>query len=510
MNQKQWLWMGVGILASGILPGRGGTSCEPVSAAVLLATLAQEASPFWRQSWFVLLLVLVMALLVVLGIRLLIDRRRLRQASLVLAAEVREHQREASAARESEALYRSFIAASPDGVGVVDPGGAVVFASRKINEMLGVDPDRNLTGTSALEWFAMEERRRIEADIATVMKDQVVLDAPYTLVRPDGSQLSVEISGAALRGTDGKVAGIIAIIHDVTLRRQAQAEINRLNENLERRVEERTADLQGKSDELRDSQVALVNLVEDLNDRSLQLEDANEKLKDLDRLKSLFIASMSHELRTPLNSIIGFSSILLNEWLGPLTAEQKENLGSVLRSGKHLLSLVNDVIDVTKIEAGRAEVVPEDFDLNDLIREVVTLLEKNIRDKGLGIQVRSEPVPMHTDRKRLLQCVLNLASNAVKFTEKGSIRIGAGPAEDGRHIEITVSDTGIGMREEDLGKLFTPFVRLDSPLRTKVLGTGLGLYLTRKLTMEILKGEVAVSSTLGQGSRFVLRVPRLI
>ena len=168
-----------------------------------------------------------------------------------------------------------------------------------------------------------------------------------------------------------------------------------------------------------------MNIVDDLNNKTEELEQANVKLKDLDRLKSMFIASMSHELRTPLNSIIGFSSILHDDWIGPVNAEQKENLATILRSGKHLLNLINDVIDISKIEAGKIECKIEDFDLNDVISEAVNLLTSEIKEKGLSLTVDAVSLRMHTDRRRLLQCVINLLSNAVKFTEKGSVRINA-------------------------------------------------------------------------------------
>src|SRR6185369_16763356 len=162
-----------------------------------------------------------------------------------------------------------------------------------------------------------------------------------------------------------------------------------------------------------------------VQERTAELEDANYRLREIDHLKSMFIASMSHELRTPLNSIIGFSSILLDEWVGPMNDEQKENLAIVLRAGKHLLSLINDVIDVSKIEAGLIEINPEEFELHDVISEVTASLQKEIEGKGLKLQVASIRLKMHTDRRRLLQCVLNLLSNAVKYTEKGTIYIGA-------------------------------------------------------------------------------------
>lgn len=259
-----------------------------------------------------------------------------------------------------------------------------------------------------------------------------------------------------------------------------------------------------------------------VKERTFELEQANTRLQELDRLKSMFIASMSHELRTPLNSIIGFSSILSHEWLGPVPPEQKEKLATILRAGKHLLNLINDVIDVSKIEAGKLESVIDDFGLAELIAEALSLFKNDMDNKGLKVAVETIHLDMHTDRRRLLQCVINLISNAVKFTERGGVRITAQRVEgqvappegaEARHeeheefIEISVADTGIGIREEDLSKLFFAFTRLPSPISLKVKGTGLGLYLTKKITVEILHGEITVKSSYGEGSVFSLRIP---
>lgn len=314
------------------------------------------------------------------------------------------------------------------------------------------------------------------------------------------------------------------IVKEEEKRKKAEEELNKYREHLEELVNERTA-------ELHESEKVLTHLVEDLDEKSEFLREANEKLKEVDRLKSMFIASMSHELRTPLNSVIGFSSVLLNQWAGAVNDEQKNLLSTISRSGKYLLSLINDVIDVSKIEAGTIDVHVEDFDLYEVIAEVVELMKKEMDDKQLELNVDSIHAGMHTDRRRLFQSVLNLVSNAVKFTERGSVRVSARkgvrdlglgsmekeptpnyqpPIPDGDFIEISVADTGIGIREEDIPKLFTPFVRLDSPLRTTVLGTGLGLYLTRKLVTEILKGDIFVESRYEEGSTFTLRVPAKI
>jgi signal transduction histidine kinase len=231
----------------------------------------------------------------------------------------------------------------------------------------------------------------------------------------------------------------------------------------------------------------------------------------------MFIASMSHELRTPLNSIIGFSSILRDEWLGPVNAEQKENLATILRSGKHLLTLINDVIDVSKIEAGKIEVRLEEFELYELMTEAIQFLEKDIREKGLELHLNLAHQIICTDRRRLLQCIINLLSNALKFTEHGEIRIATVREEtlqdassQPKMVRITVKDTGIGIEGEDIARLFQPFVRLESPIKTIVPGTGLGLYLTRKLVGEVLRGDILCTSQVGSGSTFTIRIPERI
>jgi signal transduction histidine kinase len=223
----------------------------------------------------------------------------------------------------------------------------------------------------------------------------------------------------------------------------------------------------------------------------------------------MFIASMSHELRTPLNSIIGFSSIIRDDWLGVVNPEQKENLDTIQRSGKHLLSLINDVIDVSKIEGGRIETHFEEFDLYDLLTEAVRYLEKDIKDKGLELHLNINQHTIFTDKRRLMQCVINLLSNAVKFTEHGTVSVvsamhdsgpSAGERSPASWIDISIGDTGIGITSEDIPRLFEPFVRLESPMKVVVPGTGLGLYLTRKLVVEVLGGDMLCKSTIGVGS----------
>jgi signal transduction histidine kinase len=236
------------------------------------------------------------------------------------------------------------------------------------------------------------------------------------------------------------------------------------------------------------------------------LFQANEKLKELDRLKSMFIASMSHEFRTPLNSIIGFTGILLMEIVGKLEPKQKDLLKRANQSSKHLLSLITDIIDISKIEAGIIETFNSPFMLGQVIGEAVNNVETIKNNKGLELRVSvPDNFKIYSDRNRVYQCILNYLSNAIKYTEKGSVSISARQLNG--EAEIVVEDSGIGIAEKDLPKLFQPFERLDSPLRTKELGTGLGLYLTKKMASEILGGSVRVESQVGVGSRFFLNIP---
>lgn len=304
-----------------------------------------------------------------------------------------------------------------------------------------------------------------------------------------------KLSGKSLKFLETITAQVALSIDNARLYQEGKDYV----EKLEKKVAQRTFALQ-------ENQISLLNLVDDMNRTTSELENANKRLLELDRMKSMFIASTSHELRTPLNSIIGFTSILLEGWSGELTSEQKEQVRIVNTSGKHLLSLINDVIDISKIEAGRIEKHVSKFNLKEVIDEVVSNLKPELNGKGLLLHVEAAHLDLNTDRKRLLQCLMNLLSNAVKFTEKGEIKVRAKSINN--EIEISVEDTGIGMKKEDIPKIFNAFVRLDSPLTNKTSGTGLGLYLTQKLTKEVLLGTIKVKSEYGRGSIFSLQIPQ--
>jgi len=199
-------------------------------------------------------------------------------------------------------------------------------------------------------------------------------------------------------------------------------------------------------------------------------EASNAKLRELDKLKSMFIASMSHELRTPLNSIIGFTGLVLEGVEGDINDKQRDDLTRVRKAGRHLLGLITDVIDISKIESGRLEVFPETIILDELLDEAVKTIETDAVRKGIFIGVDApRDLEIYTDRKRLLQCLLNYLSNAVKYSETGTVRVSVQEL-DGL-IEISVCDTGIGIADDDIPRLFDAFERMDSHLRVKAGGT---------------------------------------
>jgi len=314
-----------------------------------------------------------------------------------------------------------------------------------------------------------------------------MLDAP---IRADGRMVGVichEHTGPTRswkpdeQSFAGSMADLVAMSLEVAQRRQAEASLREAHASLEIKVAERTRDL----------------------------ETANVRLRELDRLKSEFLSTMSHELRTPLNSIIGFTGILRQELPGPLNPEQMKQLGMVQTSARHLLGLINDLLDLSRIESGRMEINRETFSVSDLLAEVVQSLTPLVEQKKLRLEssLDQPSLALHSDRKRCFQVLLNLANNALKFTDTGLVRLAV--QTTAQEVAFCVHDTGIGIKPENMRQLFEAFRQVDGSARRVYEGTGLGLYLSKQLAT-MLGGYIKAESEFGIGSHFTFTVPRVV
>jgi PAS domain S-box-containing protein len=296
----------------------------------------------------------------------------------------------------------------------------------------------------------------------------------------DGKRVWIAWTNRIVFDAQGQVAEILSIGSDITELKRVEEEIRELNASLEQRVAERTA----------------------------ELVIAKEHAESADRLKSAFLATMSHELRTPLNSIIGFTGMVLQGLAGPLNKEQEKQLGMVRGSARHLLDLINDILDISKIEAGQLTILSEAFDLRKSIEKAVQIIlplagKKNLR---LHYKIGDDVSEMYGDQRRVEQIMINLLSNAVKFTNNGEINLHCYTENDS--IILSVRDTGIGIKPENLNIIFDAFRQVDTGITRVQEGTGLGLNITKKL-VEMMDGAIHVESEWEKGSNFTVVLPKI-
>ena len=287
-------------------------------------------------------------------------------------------------------------------------------------------------------------------------------------------------------------------------------ELEEIRANLEQLVLDRTKGLEQSRTELK---AWAGTLEEKVHEKTQELRDLNEnlvasfqKLKEVDHLKDEFLANMSHELRTPLNSIIGFSGMLMQDPHGRLGVEAKEDLQIIYQNGRSLLGLIDSILDLSKIEAGKMELLLEEVDPMLLLDEVKAMAAGLIKGRPITLEYQrpAEEIRVMGDADRLRQVFTNLAGNAVKFTEAGTVRISA--AREGRMFRVRIQDTGIGMNEAELGRLFIPFQQVDGSITRRFGGTGLGLAISQRF-MGLMAGRITASSRKGEGSVFMMEMP---
>jgi PAS domain S-box-containing protein len=396
--------------------------------------------------------------------------------------DITERKTAEEALRESEEKYRTILDSIEEAYFETDVRGNFTFFNDALSKILGYTKDE-LVGVNYLKYTPPESAKIIhEAFNKMYRTGRPVKKVAYEVIRKDGKRGFHELSAFLLRDKAGQPIGFRGVEHDITDRKLAEEALLKAHEDLERKIANRTA----------------------------ELRIAKEAADAASRAKSDFLASMSHELRTPLNAIIGFSEVLQDRYFGELNEKQADYVNDILESGKHLLSLISDILDLSKIEAGKLELELSVVHVKELLENSVRMIREKCMKHGIDLRMNIaqglDSLEITADERRLKQVMFNLLSNAAKFTsEGGAITVAA--EQKGGLIVISVEDTGIGIALGNQEKIFEEFYQVKGSAVDKTPGTGLGLPLTRRL-VEMHGGEVWVESEgEGKGSKFSFTLP---
>ena len=373
-----------------------------------------------------------------------------------------------------------------DPILVTDDRSNIILMNKEAEQLFEADDSAN--------WERAQTVQANDTKFTTFISDFTISPSlarreQMTLHLPDGAvELPVEVVSGKILNKRGEPLAIVSVLHDLTQQvenARLYEELKTFSSELEERIRAATADLA---------------------EQNTRLQWQSRELEKANRLKSEFLASMSHELRTPINALIGYASLMLDRIYGDLTPRQEEGLNRIQGAAQHLLALINDILDLAKIEAGRMPLHLDDVKLGEIMTEISQQIEPLIKKKKLtfNVEMSQADLVLHTDRTKVKQILLNLLSNAVKFTHHGGITVAT--TRDEADLRFDVTDTGIGIRSEDLSSIWEDFRQVDQSRTREFGGTGLGLSITRKL-VDALGGHVFAKSDFGKGSTFTVVLP---
>ena len=470
-----------------------------------------------------------------MNISYLYDENKEIIGSVGIIRDITERKEAEKEIKDARDFLENIISTTADGILVTDNQGSITFVNETTENIMGYSKEE-LIGKGANIFQPEGEEHAITSReyLERLFEEEAVAGFEFVWLKKDGSLVEIEVNAALLKDSKNNITGSVTSIRDISDRKLTQSALEEAYDEMEKRVTERTA-------QLRQSNEQLKHRIEERQLIDQELRQAKEVAEIANKAKSEFLANMSHELRTPLNHIIGFTELVVDKNFGDLNETQEEYLGDVLGSSNHLLSLINDILDISKVEAGKLKFQPSEINLKPFLKNSLVMFKETSFKHGIDLSMVTDQIPetITADERKLKQILYNLLSNAVKFTPDGGkvlltartvdcvVRPGLrwGDPEKlqiiedqiepsisvetkcRKCVEFSVSDSGIGIKPEHQDKIFNPFEQIDGSSSREYQGTGLGLSLTKKF-VELHGGKIWVESEgEGKGSTFSFTIP---
>ncbi len=401
--------------------------------------------------------------------------KKVKERTTELETEITEHKQLEEALRQAEEKYRTILEEMEGAYFEVDLEGNFTFVNDQHCRALGYSREEMIGMNSRTTTYEEDYESMYNAFTQIYQTGEPLRNFAHRTIGKDGEIGWTEVSAVPMRNQQGEIIGFRGVGHNVTERKQMEESIRRY-----------TAEVEQKSQEL---------------------ADTNISLEEMTRHKSQFLANMSHELRTPLNSIIGYTKLMMDGLEGDINEEQSKDLQTVYNNSKHLLELINGLLDLSRIEAGKVALSYEMFTISDFLSEVIPAVEPLAREKGLTLTYSAAPDidSLYADKAKTRQVLINILGNAIKFTSEGSIKLDVTDTDS--DFIFSVTDTGIGIKEEDLETIFDSFQQVGPAQIAGYEGTGLGLAISKQF-IEMQGGKIWAESELGKGSTFTFTLPK--